>query len=122
LASASYRKFYHETHEDIDIPFYAEAFVAMYRFLPPEDCLPLFVDCLRPERSDAVKTCIVRAYLILVNEVSPMLSCDYMKLKIFKAPHIPWQRSLDPFEDATAERMHELVIVSGHFTWITLAC
>jgi hypothetical protein len=36
--------------------------------------------------------------------------------EIFQAAHIPWQRSLDKFEDATAERIYELIIVSGRFT------
>ncbi|KAM6496242.1 hypothetical protein JOM56_008948 [Amanita muscaria] len=94
LSSATYRKFYHENNEEVDIPFYAEAFVALYRFLPPEDSVPLFMDCLRPEKSDAIKTAPVRAFLTLVQE----------------AAHIPWQRPLDQLEESICNRLHALII------------
>ena len=48
---------------------YAEALVAIYRFLPFEDTLPLFASCFEPERSEAVKICAVRACLTLIQEV-----------------------------------------------------
>ena len=42
---------------------------ALYRFLPPEDSLPLFSFLLRPEKADAIKTLAVKACLTLVQEV-----------------------------------------------------
>lgn len=36
--------------------------------------------------------------------------------EMFQAAHLPWQRSLDKFEDATAQRTHELIVVSGRLT------
>ncbi len=43
--------------------------VALYRFVPPEESLPLFLFCLRPEKSDAIKTMAVKACLTLAQEV-----------------------------------------------------
>lgn len=68
LSNASQKPFW-ESAEDIDITLYAEALVAIYRFLPLDDALPLFVSCVEPERSEAVKICAVRALLTLVQEV-----------------------------------------------------
>ncbi|KAK2465915.1 hypothetical protein APHAL10511_001556 [Amanita phalloides] len=92
FSSATYRKMYSEHYDEIDIPFYAEALVALYRFLPPEDSLPLFLHCLRSEKSDAVKATAVRACLTLVQE----------------ANRISWQRSLDPLREAVVRRVKEI--------------
>ncbi|KAF8638594.1 hypothetical protein AX17_002135 [Amanita inopinata Kibby_2008] len=92
LISNSYRRLFWENSEDIDITLFAEALVAAYRFLPPEDSLPLFAACLRPERSDAVKTCVVRACLTLLQEQA----------------RITWQRPLDHAQEATGRRLREL--------------
>jgi neurofibromin 1 len=51
------------------VSVYAQALTMIFRFLPEEDSLPLFEECLMPERSDAVKLCAVRACLTLVQEV-----------------------------------------------------
>ena len=47
---------------------YSESLVALYRFLALEDSVPLFQVCMEPERSEAVKTCAVRASLTLVED------------------------------------------------------
>ncbi|KAF8635007.1 hypothetical protein AX15_000591 [Amanita polypyramis BW_CC] len=92
LSYAPYRKAYNETHDDIDIPFYSEILVAVYRFLRPEDSLPLFQHCLQAEKSDATKTIAVRACLTLVQE----------------AARIPWQRPLDELEGGTTKRLRDI--------------
>lgn len=51
----------------------AEAMVSVFRFLSEEDALPLFTTCVEPERSEAVKTCAVRACLTLAQEVTLIL-------------------------------------------------
>jgi hypothetical protein len=76
----------------IDVAMYAEALVALYRFLPEEDALPLFVVCVEPERSEAVKTCVVRACLTLAEE----------------ARRIKWQKPLDKLEDAVRVRFRSI--------------
>ncbi|KAG6919754.1 hypothetical protein DXG01_001588 [Tephrocybe rancida] len=64
------RKPFWESPDEIDVALYAEAMVAVYRFLPEEDALSLFAICVEPERSEAVKLCAVRACLTLVQETS----------------------------------------------------
>lgn len=71
---------------------YAEAMVAVFRFLPLEDSLPLFAICVEPERSEAVKTCAVRACLTLTQEVS----------------RISWQKPLEKLEDALSHRFRDI--------------
>lgn len=66
---SSTKKPFWESRDEIDIAMYAEAMVSVFRFLPQEDSLPLFTVCVEPERSEAVKTCAVRACLTLVQEV-----------------------------------------------------
>ncbi|KAJ7055100.1 hypothetical protein C8F01DRAFT_470816 [Mycena amicta] len=65
--------------EEIDVTLYAQALACIFRFLPEQDSQLLFEECLAPERSDAVKLCVVRSVLTLVQE----------------APRLPWQRPLD---------------------------
>jgi hypothetical protein len=57
------------------VALYAQSLAMIFRFLPEEDSLLLFEECLAPERSDAVKLCVVRACLTLSQEVhcSPCL-------------------------------------------------
>ncbi|KAJ7265356.1 hypothetical protein B0H12DRAFT_1201035 [Mycena haematopus] len=54
--------------DEIDVAVYAQALTMIFRFLQEEDSIPLFEECLLPERSDAVKLCVVRACLTLVQE------------------------------------------------------
>lgn len=67
-----HRKPFWESNDEIDISIYAEALVAIFRFLPEEDSIPLFSVCLEPERSEAVKTCAVRACITLAQEVGTL--------------------------------------------------
>ncbi|TFK43927.1 hypothetical protein BDQ12DRAFT_702865 [Crucibulum laeve] len=87
------RKAFWEAEEEIDIALFAEALVALYRFLPPEDSIPLFIVCVDPERSEAVKTCAVRACLTLIQEAS----------------RFAWQRSLEPIQVAISDRFREVL-------------
>ncbi|KAF7975643.1 hypothetical protein HWV62_9093 [Athelia sp. TMB] len=57
-----------ELTEDIDIGIYAEALSTAFRFIPEEESMPLFLTCLEPERSDAVKIVAARAATTLVLE------------------------------------------------------
>ncbi|PFH50162.1 hypothetical protein AMATHDRAFT_80979 [Amanita thiersii Skay4041] len=92
LSSNTYRKAFWDSYDDIDIALYAEALVAVYRFLPDEDALPLFTNCLRADRSDAVKTCVVRACLTLVQDSN----------------RVPWQKPIDKLQEAVSRRLRDL--------------
>lgn len=76
---------------------YAEALVTIYRFLPQEDSLPLFEVCLEPDRSEAVKTCAVRACITLAEEAS----------------RIKWQKPLDKLEDVLRPRLRNILRSAG---------
>lgn len=58
-----------DSFDEIDIGTYAEALVAVFRFLPEDESVSLFVSCLEPERADAVKICAVKAASIVASEV-----------------------------------------------------
>ena len=58
-----------DSFDEIDVAAYAEALVAVFRFLSEEESLSLFLDCLEPERSDAVKICAIKAATTLSIEV-----------------------------------------------------
>jgi neurofibromin 1 len=58
-----------ETPEPIDIIQFSEALACAWRFLPEKESLDIFNACTDPERSDAVKTCAVRACLLMTVEV-----------------------------------------------------
>ncbi|KXN87068.1 Neurofibromin [Leucoagaricus sp. SymC.cos] len=55
--------------DEIDIVLYANIFVTVYRFLAPEELVPLIKEWLEPIHSDAVKICTVHACLSLAQEV-----------------------------------------------------
>jgi hypothetical protein len=59
-----------DSGDEIDVDLYAQAMVVAYRFLPEEETVPLFITCLEPDRSDAVKVAAVKACLVLTLEVS----------------------------------------------------
>lgn len=63
------RKAFWDNCEEIDVALYADALVAIFRFMPEEDSIPIFMECIEPERSEAVKACVIRATLTLINEV-----------------------------------------------------
>ncbi|KAJ6560168.1 hypothetical protein B0H19DRAFT_1376000 [Mycena capillaripes] len=75
--------------DEIDVAVYAQALTMIFRFLPEEDTIPLFEECLMPERAEAVKLCVVRSCLTLVQEASLL----------------PWQKSLDNLIRALAPRL-----------------
>jgi hypothetical protein len=51
------------------VTIFADALVALYRFSPLADVLPLFKTCLEAERSDAVKLVAIKASVTLTVEV-----------------------------------------------------
>lgn len=75
LWSNEKKKPFWESEESIDVAMFSEVLVAVYRFLDPEEGMALFCLCLDPERSEAVKTCAVRACLILALEVRTPTFC-----------------------------------------------
>jgi neurofibromin 1 len=97
LSSSHTRKPFWESSDEIDIAMYAEALVAIYRFLSEEDALSLFSVCVEPERSEAVKTCAVRACLTLAEE----------------AGRVKWQKPLDKLEDAMCHRFRNIFKSAG---------
>ncbi|KAI0775878.1 hypothetical protein BD413DRAFT_470082 [Trametes elegans] len=78
-----------ECPDEIDVAMIADALAGLYRFLPEEESIPIFMQCLEPERSEAVKICVVKACLSLV--------VDGWKL--------PWQRSQTPLKHALGDRL-----------------
>ncbi|KAF8506037.1 hypothetical protein F5888DRAFT_1937943 [Russula emetica] len=54
-----------ESPDEIDVTIFADALVALYRFSPLDDVLPLFQTCLEAERSDAVKLVAIKASVTL---------------------------------------------------------
>ncbi|KAJ7620066.1 hypothetical protein FB45DRAFT_146957 [Roridomyces roridus] len=83
--------------DEIDVPLYASALVGIFRFLPEEDSLPLFEECLLPERSDAVKLTVVRACVTLVQE----------------ATLLPWQRPLENLAALAGPRFYAIFMTGG---------
>ncbi|KAI0677196.1 hypothetical protein C8Q78DRAFT_1180405 [Trametes maxima] len=81
-----------ECPDEIDVAMIADALAALYRFLPEDESLPIFQQCLEPERSEAVKICVVKACLALV--------VDGWKLS--------WQRSLEPLKDSLKIRLNTI--------------
>jgi hypothetical protein len=61
---------FYDTTEMIDVDLYADALVSIYRFNHRIAVDSIFPSCIAPERSDAVKTCVLKACLTLVMEVS----------------------------------------------------
>ncbi|KAF5371189.1 hypothetical protein D9758_004214 [Tetrapyrgos nigripes] len=86
------RKSFWEVPDDIDVGLYAEAFVSVFRFSPEEDAFNIFKLAVEPDRSEAVKMCVVRACLTLSQE----------------APRFPWQRPLTKLEALVAPRLRAI--------------
>lgn len=61
---------FYETTEMIDVDLYADALVAIYRFSHSTAIDTVFPACIVPERSDAVKTCVMKACLTIATEVN----------------------------------------------------
>lgn len=64
---------FYETNDMIDVDLYADALVAIYRFNHQIAIDSIFPACIAPERSDAVKTCVLKACLTLVTDVGSLL-------------------------------------------------
>jgi hypothetical protein len=65
-----------ESPDEIDVTIFADALVALYRFSPLDDVLPLFQTCLEAERSDAVKLVAIKASVTLSVEVRNICSSE----------------------------------------------
>lgn len=61
-----------ECPDEIDVALLSDAMAALYRFLPEEESLQIFEQCVEPERSEAVKLCVVKACLTLIVDVSDL--------------------------------------------------
>ncbi|KAF9226729.1 hypothetical protein BS17DRAFT_500836 [Gyrodon lividus] len=96
LATVKQKPFW-DSFDEIDVGTYAEALVTVFRFLPEDESIPLFVACLEPERSDAVKICAVKAASILSSEVA----------------RLPWQPSLEKLQIRIAARLRDLYKTSS---------
>ncbi|KAI0737738.1 hypothetical protein C8Q80DRAFT_1276173 [Daedaleopsis nitida] len=81
-----------ECPDDIDVAMLADVMAALYRFLPEEESITIFQQCVEPERSEAVKICAVKACLTLI--------VDGWKL--------PWQRSMEPLKDKLKDRLNTI--------------
>ncbi|KAH7931340.1 hypothetical protein BV22DRAFT_1124264 [Leucogyrophana mollusca] len=97
LWSTPKQKPFWDSFEEVDVATYAEALVTVFRFLPEAESLSLFVACLEPERSDAVKICAVKAATTLTTEAS----------------RLPWQPSMEKLQMAIAERLRTIYKVSS---------
>lgn len=96
LNGGYHRKPFWESYDDIDLALYADALVAIFRFLPVEDSTQLFQQCSEPERSEPVKTCAIRACVTLVQD----------------APRFRWQKPLIELADAVATRCRDILKVN----------
>lgn len=92
----AFKPFY-ESADAIDVNLYADILVAIFRFNPTEAMESTFVACLANERSDAVKTCVVRAMVTLVSES-----------KRFEA-----QPPIEPLYSRFANALREIFLVSS---------
>jgi hypothetical protein len=70
------RRPFWESPDEIDVTIFADALVALYRFSPLDDVLPLFQTCLEAERSDAVKLVAIKASVTLSVEVRDIYSIE----------------------------------------------
>ncbi|THH31919.1 hypothetical protein EUX98_g2275 [Antrodiella citrinella] len=75
--------------DEIDVALIGDALVTLFRFLPSGEALPVFLKCMEPEQSDAVKICAVKACITLLTE----------------ANRLPWQQSLDELKAVIAGRI-----------------
>lgn len=74
---------------------YAEAMVAVYRFMGMEEALIMFDHCMEPERSDAAKTAGIRAALTICQDVA----------------RFPWQKSPTDLITQLAPRVRDVLRV-----------
>lgn len=104
-----------ECPDEIDVTIFADALVALYRFSPPADVVPLFKTCLEAERSDAVKLVAIKASVTLSVEVRNICYLSGRTLMSFQARAITWQPSISPLFEALAGRFRTIFKVSTLF-------
>lgn len=63
-------KAFWESPDEIDVALIADALATIFRFLPQNDSVPIIMQALQPEMSDAVKISAIKACITLVTEVS----------------------------------------------------
>ncbi|KAH8096624.1 hypothetical protein BXZ70DRAFT_945419 [Cristinia sonorae] len=80
--------------DEIDVALIGDALVTLFRFLPASEAIPIFVKCMEPEQSDAVKICVVKACLTLITD----------------APRLPWQHSLAELKSVLASRISKVLV------------
>lgn len=56
--------------DEIDVALVADALVTIFRFLPESESVPILMQALRPEQSDAVKISAIKACITLITDVS----------------------------------------------------
>lgn len=64
-----------ECPDEIDVALVADALVTLFRFLPTSESMPIIMQALQPDMSDAVKISAIKACLTLITEVSD-LACS----------------------------------------------
>lgn len=76
-----------ECPDEIDVAMIADALASLYRFLPEDESITIFLQCLEPERSEAVKICVVKACLALIVEVTSSSACldQCLLIQVFRA-------------------------------------
>ncbi|KAH9854976.1 hypothetical protein C2E23DRAFT_883516 [Lenzites betulinus] len=79
-----------ECPDEIDVAILGDALASIYRFLPEDESIPIFLQCLEAERSEAVKICVVKACLALIGW------------------KLPWQKSITPLKEAIQVRLMTL--------------
>ncbi len=58
-----------DSPDPLDVALYADALVSLVHFLPLDEAIDIIESCLEAERSDAVKMCAVKAYVVLMQQV-----------------------------------------------------
>ena len=66
-----------EHPDEIDVALFADVLVTVFRYWPA-DAIPIFMTCLEPERSEAVKISVVKACTTLISEVSDLIHSSYI--------------------------------------------
>ncbi len=102
-----------ECPDDLDVAMLSDAMAALYRFLPEEESISFFQQCVEPERSEAVKICAVKACLTLIVDVQiPLPPCTTLAYPFFsKGWKLPWQRSVEPLKRKINDRLGRIFYV-----------
>ncbi|OCH94514.1 hypothetical protein OBBRIDRAFT_722708 [Obba rivulosa] len=81
-----------DSPDEIDVAMIGDILVTIFRFLDEDEAIQIFLTCLQPERSEAVKISAVKALITLILE----------------APRLPWQPPLDNLKTATMVRLAKI--------------